>query len=60
MTSTRARQIFGNNLIHPVSMLQARLVPGTRKIACTLAAHDGNSYGPLARGSRARRPRTVR
>jgi hypothetical protein len=45
---TRAQQIFGNNLIHPVSMLQARLVPGTGKIACTLAAHNGNSYGPLA------------
>ena len=45
---SRARQIFGNNLIHPVSLLQARLVPGTKKIACTLAAHNGNSYGPLA------------
>jgi len=45
---TRARQIFGNNLIHPVSMLQARLIPGTRKIACILTAHNGNSYGPLA------------
>ena len=45
---TRARQVFGNNLIHPVSILQARLVPGTRKIACILTAHNGNSYGPLA------------
>lgn len=45
---TRAQQIYGNNLIHPVSMLQARLVPGTGKFACTLAAHNGNSYGPLA------------
>ena len=45
---TRARQVFGNNLIHPVSMLQARLIPGTRKIACILTAHNGNSYGPLA------------
>jgi len=45
---TRAQQIFGNNLIHPVSMLQARPIPGTKKVACTLAAHNGNSYGPLA------------
>ena len=45
---TRAQQIYGNNLIHPVSMLQARPIPGTQKIACTLAAHNGNSYGPLA------------
>lgn len=45
---TRAQQVFGNNMIHPVSMLQARLIPGTRKIACVLAAHNGNSYGPLA------------
>ena len=30
---TQARQIFGNNLIHPVSMLQARGIPGTKRIA---------------------------
>jgi hypothetical protein len=45
---TAAQQIYGNNSIHPVSMLQARVIPGTRKMACTLAAHNGNSYGPLA------------
>ena len=45
---TGARQIYGNNLIHPVSMLQARSIPGSRKIACILTAHNGNSYGPLA------------
>ena len=45
---TGARQIYGNNLIHPVSMLQARPIPGSKKIACILTAHNGNSYGPLA------------
>ncbi len=45
---TGARQIYGNNLIHPVSMLQARLIPGSKKMACILTAHNGNSYGPLA------------
>ena len=45
---TGARQIYGNNMIHPVSLLQARLIPGTKKIACILTAHNGNSYGPLA------------
>ena len=29
---TGRQQIYGNNLIHPVSMLQARSIPGTRKI----------------------------
>lgn len=47
-SGTAARQIYGNNSIHPVSMLQARVIPGTRKMVCTLAAHNGNSYGPLA------------
>ena len=45
---TGARQVYGNNLIHPVSMLQARPIPGSKKIACILTAHNGNSYGPLA------------
>ena len=45
---TGARQIYGNNLIHPVSILQARLIPGSNKIAGILTAHNGNSYGPLA------------
>ena len=45
---TGAQQIFGNNLIHPVSLLQARLVPDTRRIACVLGAHNGDSVGPLA------------
>ena len=45
---TKAQQIFGNNLIHPVSLLQARLIPRTRKIACILGAHNGDSVGPLA------------
>lgn len=45
---TRAQQLFGNYLIHPVSLLQARLIPGTRKFACVLAAHNGDSVGPLA------------
>lgn len=45
---TRAQQIFGNNLIHPVSLLQARLVPGTKRIACVFGAHNGDSVGPLA------------
>ena len=45
---TGARQVYGNNLIHPVSMLQARTIPGSKKIACILSAHNGNSYGPLA------------
>lgn len=45
---SRAQQIFGNNLIHPVSLLQARLVPGTKKIACVFGAHNGDSVGPLA------------
>jgi len=45
---TRAQQIFGNNLIHPVSLLQARLIPGTKKIACVFGAHNGDSVGPLA------------
>ena len=44
---TRAQQIFGNNLIHPVSLLQARLIRGTKKIACILGAHNGDSVGPL-------------
>jgi len=45
---TRAQQIFGNNLIHPVSLLQARLIPGTKKLACIMGAHNGDSVGPLA------------
>jgi len=45
---TRAQQIYGNNLIHPVSLLQARRVPGTSKIACIMGAHNGDSVGPLA------------
>ena len=45
---TRAQQVFGNNLIHPVSLLQARLIPGSRRFACILAAHNGDSVGPLA------------
>ena len=45
---TRAQQIHGNNLIHPVSQLQARLIPGTDRIACILGAHNGDSVGPLA------------
>ena len=45
---TGARQIYGNNLIHPVSILQARWIPGTRKILGTLSGHNGYSYGPLA------------
>ena len=45
---TRAQQLFGNNLIHPVSLLQARPVPGRRRFACILGAHNGDSVGPLA------------
>jgi len=45
---TRAQQIFGNSLIHPVSLLQARRIPGSKKIACVLGAHNGDSVGPLA------------
>ncbi len=45
---TAARQIYGNNMIHPVSILQARPIPGTRKILATLSGHNGYSYGPLA------------
>ena len=45
---TRAQQIFGNNLIHPVSLLQARLIPETKKLACIMGAHNGDSVGPLA------------
>jgi len=45
---TRAQQVFGNNLIHPVSLLQARLIPGTKKMACIMGAHNGDSVGPLA------------
>lgn len=44
----RAQQVFGNSLIHPVSLLQARLVPGTKRIACVFGAHNGDSVGPLA------------
>ena len=45
---TRAQQVFGNDLIHPVSLLQARQIPDARKIACILGAHNGDSVGPLA------------
>ena len=45
---TRARQVYGNNLIHPVSLLQARAVPGSCRITCVLGAHNGDSVGPLA------------
>ena len=45
---TRAQQVFGNNLIHPVSFLQARLVPGSKKITCVLGAHNLDSVGLLA------------
>jgi hypothetical protein len=45
---TAARQVYGNNMIHPVSILQARSIPGTHKILATLSGHNGYSYGPLA------------
>ncbi len=45
---TRAQQVFGNNLIHPVSFLQARSIPGTKKIVCILGRHNGDSVGMLA------------
>ena len=45
---TRAQQVFGNNLIHPVSLLQARLIPGSKKITCVLGAHNLDSVGLLA------------
>jgi hypothetical protein len=45
---SRAQQIFGNNLIHPVSLLQSRPIPGTHRLACILGAHNGDSVGPLA------------
>ena len=44
----RAQQVYGNNLIHPVSLLQARPVPDSRRITCILGAHNGDSVGPLA------------
>ncbi len=45
---TRAQQVFGNNLIHPVSLLQARRIPGSKKFVCVLGAHNLDSVGPLA------------
>src|SRR5574341_817413 len=38
---------FGNRILSPASFLEAKPVPGTRLVLCTLTAHNGPIRGAL-------------
>ncbi|MBE3068652.1 MAG: hypothetical protein IMZ66_00290, partial [Planctomycetes bacterium] len=44
---TQLRVFYGNRVLSPASFLDARPVPGTAKVLCTLAAHNGPIRGGM-------------
>ena len=41
------RAFFGNRMINPSSFIEARPVPGSAKVLCTLAPHNGGLEGAI-------------
>ena len=44
---TRLNLFYGNTITTPNTIWQARPIPGTRKVLCTLAPHHGNAVGAI-------------
>jgi len=44
---TNLRAFFGNRVLSPASFLQARAVPGTHLVMCTLTSHNGPVRGAV-------------
>ncbi len=40
--------LFGNRVLDPGTFMQARSIPGSHKLLCTLAAHNGACRGAIA------------
>lgn len=45
---------YGNRVLSPASFLEARPIPGTSEVLCTLTAHNGPIRGAVGRIDRAR------
>ena len=44
---TNLRVFFGNRMIDPCTFIEARAVPGSPKVLCTLAPHNGGIEGAI-------------
>ncbi|MBI4582749.1 MAG: hypothetical protein HY717_01765 [Planctomycetes bacterium] len=44
---TGLQVFFGNRVLSPASFLEARAIPGTRKVLCTLTSHNGPIRGAI-------------
>ena len=44
---TRVQLFFGNTILEPAVIWQAKPIPGTSKVLCTLAPHHGNPVGAV-------------
>ncbi len=44
---TRLNLVYSNTITTPNTIWQARPIPGTRKLLCTLAPHHGNPVGAI-------------
>jgi len=44
---TRVRLFYGNTITNPNTIWQAKQIPGTNKVLCTLGPHHGNPVGAV-------------